>query len=80
MYEYLPAIINTTVQYAIYMSSIDYMVASYGPFSSSATAGNALARDGLAGAASMFAMPSASLVLHSCCEIFHLLNLVLSSV
>ncbi|KAF8321305.1 polyamine transporter 4 [Clavulina sp. PMI_390] len=43
--------------YAIYMSSIDYMVASYGPFSSSASAGNAFARDGLAGAASLYATP-----------------------
>lgn len=43
--------------YAIYMSSIDYMIASYGAFSSSATAGNAFARDGLAGAATMYAMP-----------------------
>lgn len=46
------------LKYAIYMSSIDYMVASYGPFSSSASAGNAFARDGLAGAASLYATPS----------------------
>ncbi|KAI9744986.1 MAG: hypothetical protein M4579_007674, partial [Chaenotheca gracillima] len=34
--------------YAIYMATIDYMVAAYGPYSASATGGNALARDFLA--------------------------------
>ena len=33
------------------MATIDYMVASYGPYSASATGGNALARDFLAGIA-----------------------------
>ncbi|KAK0545401.1 hypothetical protein OC846_005691 [Tilletia horrida] len=43
--------------YAIYQSCIDYSIASYGPYSSSATAGNAFARDGIAGAATMYATP-----------------------
>jgi hypothetical protein len=70
---------DIAAQYAIYMSSIDYMVASYGPFSSSATAGNALARDALAGAASLFATPSASLS-RLRVPSFTQSNLVLSSV
>ena len=43
--------------YAIYMATIDYMIASYGPYSASATGGNALARDFLAGVAAMYATP-----------------------
>ncbi|KAI9932514.1 hypothetical protein MW887_008756 [Aspergillus wentii] len=43
--------------YAIYMATIDYMVASYGPYSASATGGNALARDFLAGVAAMYSVP-----------------------
>lgn len=43
--------------YAIYMATIDYMVAAYGPYAASATGGNALARDVLAGVASMYAGP-----------------------
>ncbi|MCJ1465129.1 hypothetical protein MMC07_003745 [Pseudocyphellaria aurata] len=43
--------------YCIYMATIDYMIASYGPFSASATGGNALARDFLAGIAAMYATP-----------------------
>ena len=39
------------------MATIDYMVASYGPYSASATGGNALARDFLAGVAAMYATP-----------------------
>lgn len=34
------------------------MVASYGPYSASATGGNALARDFLAGIAAMYSVPS----------------------
>lgn len=45
-------------QYAIYMATIDYMIASYGPYSASATGGNGLARDFLAGIAAMYATPS----------------------
>ncbi|KAI9889508.1 MAG: hypothetical protein M1814_005202 [Vezdaea aestivalis] len=43
--------------YNIYMATVDYMVASYGPYSASATGGNALARDILAGLAAMYATP-----------------------
>ncbi|KAK2757558.1 hypothetical protein FQN54_004527 [Arachnomyces sp. PD_36] len=43
--------------YCIYMATIDYMVASYGPYSASATGGNALARDLLAGVAALYATP-----------------------
>ncbi|KAI9726624.1 MAG: hypothetical protein M1828_000991 [Chrysothrix sp. TS-e1954] len=43
--------------YAIYMATIDYMVAAYGPFASSATGGNALARDLLAGISAYYAKP-----------------------
>ncbi|KAL9599450.1 MAG: hypothetical protein Q9179_003543 [Wetmoreana sp. 5 TL-2023] len=43
--------------FAIYMATIDYMIASYGPYSASATGGNGLARDLLAGVAAMYAMP-----------------------
>ncbi|KAI9804589.1 MAG: hypothetical protein M1833_006662 [Piccolia ochrophora] len=43
--------------YNIYMATIDYMVASYGPYSASATGGNALARDFLAGIAAMYSSP-----------------------
>ena len=43
--------------YAIYMATIDYMVAAYGPYSSSATGGNALARDLLAGVSAYYAKP-----------------------
>lgn len=43
--------------YAIYMATIDYMIASYGPYSASATGGNALARDFLAGIAAMYSTP-----------------------
>lgn len=43
--------------YSIYMSTIDYMVAAYGPYSASATGGNGFARDFLAGVAIMYATP-----------------------
>lgn len=43
--------------YSIYMSTIDYMVAAYGPYSASATGGNGFARDFLAGIATMYATP-----------------------
>ncbi|KZP18400.1 hypothetical protein FIBSPDRAFT_1046268 [Athelia psychrophila] len=39
------------------MATVDYMIASYGPYSSSATGGNALARDFLAGIAAMYSTP-----------------------
>ncbi|KAI9734998.1 MAG: hypothetical protein M1834_002080 [Cirrosporium novae-zelandiae] len=43
--------------YSIYMATIDYMVAAYGPYSASATGGNGFARDFLAGVAAMYSMP-----------------------
>lgn len=43
--------------FSIYMSTIDYMVAAYGPYSASATGGNGFARDFLAGIATMYATP-----------------------
>ncbi|KAI1088371.1 major facilitator superfamily domain-containing protein [Rostrohypoxylon terebratum] len=43
--------------YNIYMASIDYMVASYGPYSASATGGNGFARDFLAGSLTWAAAP-----------------------
>jgi hypothetical protein len=45
-------------QYAIYQSSIDYMTAAYGPYAASATGGNDLARDFLAGIAALYSTPS----------------------
>lgn len=43
--------------YAIYLATIDYMVAAYGPFAASATGGNGFARDLLAGLAALYATP-----------------------
>lgn len=43
--------------YAIYQSSIDYQTAAYGPYAASATGGNDLARDVLAGIAAMYSVP-----------------------
>ncbi|MCJ1473621.1 hypothetical protein MMC13_002272 [Lambiella insularis] len=39
------------------MATIDYMIASYGPYSASATGGNGLARDFLAGIAAIYSSP-----------------------
>lgn len=44
-------------QYAIYQSSIDYQTAAYGPYAASATGGNDLARDFLAGIAALYSAP-----------------------
>ncbi|KAL8967853.1 MAG: hypothetical protein Q9183_002734 [Haloplaca sp. 2 TL-2023] len=55
-----PMIFSTLIaiaNYAIYMATIDYMIAAYGPYSASATGGNALARDFLAGVAAMYSTP-----------------------
>ncbi|ODO00575.1 multidrug transporter [Cryptococcus wingfieldii CBS 7118] len=55
-----PMIFSTMVgiaNYAIYMSTIDYMVAAYGPYAASATGGNGLARDFLAGIAALYSTP-----------------------
>ncbi|KIR60252.1 multidrug transporter [Cryptococcus bacillisporus CA1873] len=46
--------------YAIYMSTIDYMVAAYGPYSASATGGNGMARDFLAGIAALYSTPTSA--------------------
>jgi hypothetical protein len=43
--------------YAIYMATIDYMIAAYGPYAASATGGNGFARDFLAGIAAMYSTP-----------------------
>ncbi|KAI1391808.1 MFS general substrate transporter [Hypoxylon trugodes] len=43
--------------YTIYMTTIDYMVAAYGPYSASATGGNGFARDFLAGMLTWAAAP-----------------------
>jgi len=43
--------------YGIYKSSIDYMIASYGDYAASATGGNDLARDFLAGVAALYSTP-----------------------
>jgi hypothetical protein len=41
--------------YGVYKSSIDYMIAAYGPFAASATGGNDFARDFLAGISALYA-------------------------
>ncbi|KAL8802379.1 MAG: hypothetical protein Q9182_003869 [Xanthomendoza sp. 2 TL-2023] len=51
------SVLIAIANYAIYMATIDYMIASYGPYAASATGGNGLARDFLAGVAAMYAMP-----------------------
>lgn len=43
--------------YAIYFSTVDYMIAAYGVYSASACGGNAFARDFLAGISAMYATP-----------------------
>lgn len=43
--------------YAIYMATIDYMVAAYGEYSASATGGNGFARDFFAGVSALYAVP-----------------------
>jgi hypothetical protein len=48
----------TIQQFSIYMATIDYMIASYGPYAASATGGNGFARDFLAGVAAMYSKPS----------------------
>ena len=53
IFAFLIAVAN----YGIYMATIDYMVASYGVYSASATGGNGFARDLLAGLSAMYATP-----------------------
>ncbi|KAL3458926.1 major facilitator superfamily domain-containing protein [Aspergillus heterothallicus] len=43
--------------YSIYGQTVDYMIASYGAYSASATGGNGFARDFLAGLSAMYASP-----------------------
>lgn len=50
----------SVIKYAIYMATIDYMIAAYGPYAASATGGNGFARDFLAGIAAMYSVPSRS--------------------
>lgn len=58
MYSHFPGNdISNEPQYAIYQSSIDYQTAAYGPYAASATGGNDLARDFLAGVAAMYSTP-----------------------
>lgn len=64
-----PLIFTTIVgiaNYAVYKSSIDYMIAAYGPYAASATGGNDLARDFLAGIAALYAHPCKSLMMSYC--------------
>lgn len=49
--------------FAIYMATIDYMVAAYGPRAASATGGNGFCRDLLAGIAALYARPLYSNIL-----------------
>ncbi|KAF8996092.1 MFS general substrate transporter [Hymenopellis radicata] len=51
------SVLIAVANFAIYMATIDYMVAAYGPYSASATGGNAFARDFLAGVAAMYSIP-----------------------
>ncbi|TIC60652.1 MFS general substrate transporter [Wallemia mellicola] len=43
--------------YSIFMATIDFMIQAYGPYSASATGGNAFARNLLAGISAMFSAP-----------------------
>lgn len=49
---------DLVAQFSIYMATVDYMIASYGPYAASATGGNGFARDFLAGIAAMYSIPS----------------------
>ena len=53
----IAAFLIAMANYGIYMATIDYMIASYGPYSASATGGNGFARDFLAGIAAMYSTP-----------------------
>jgi len=50
--------------FAIYMATIDYMVAAYGPYAASATGGNGFCRDLLAGIAAVYATPLYENIVH----------------
>ena len=49
--------------FAIYMATIDYMIAAYGPLAASATGSNGFCRDFLAGIAALYARPLYSNIL-----------------
>lgn len=51
------SILIAIANYGIYMATVDYMIASYGPYSASATGGNGFSRDLLAGIATMYSTP-----------------------
>ncbi|PGG99250.1 hypothetical protein AJ79_08613 [Helicocarpus griseus UAMH5409] len=51
------SVLIAIANYGIYMATIDYMVAAYGPYSASATGGNGFSRDLLAGISAMYATP-----------------------
>ncbi|PWN97725.1 MFS general substrate transporter [Tilletiopsis washingtonensis] len=53
----IASVLVAIANYAIYYNTIDYMVAAYGPYSASATGGNAFMRNGLAGIATMYSTP-----------------------
>ncbi|KAI0130532.1 MFS multidrug transporter-like protein [Xylariales sp. AK1849] len=59
--HWLAPVVGTSIigiaNYAVYMATIDYMVAAYGPYSASATGGNGFARDFLAGILTWAAIP-----------------------
>jgi len=60
-----PMIFSTLVgiaNYSIYMATIDYMMSAYGPYSASATGGNGMSRDFLAGVAAMYSTPFYELI------------------
>jgi hypothetical protein len=51
------AVFIGAANFAIYHATVDYMIASYGPYSASATGGNGFARDFLAGIAALYSSP-----------------------
>ncbi|ORY78516.1 MFS multidrug transporter [Protomyces lactucae-debilis] len=53
----IAAVLIGVANSAIYMATIDYLVVLYGSYSASATGGNALARDVLAGVAAFYSAP-----------------------
>ncbi|GAO49517.1 hypothetical protein G7K_3666-t1 [Saitoella complicata NRRL Y-17804] len=51
------SVVIAIANFTIYMTTIDYMTAAYGPYAASATGGNGFARDFLAGIAVMYSTP-----------------------
>lgn len=58
---WIAALLSVTLigvaNYAIYLHTIDYLVAAYGTFAASATGGNGFCRDFLAGLAALYTVP-----------------------